>query len=223
MPADRAAILFAHLKAYKDEGERRGIPEVIAELHAGQGWKALNYATWGEACDAIMGGWRLQIPREDRREIVGDLREQGMSTRAIGSALGVHHVTVQNDLKAGGESSPPAPQPVTGLDGKTYAPVTRIVDPDDDVPDDEVPEVEAHLRDFLDGSAEIRAANLRARFSKWLYALSQTHLFDPEEMAVIYPERVDSVRYIADEIAKWADTYESEATQPLRVIRGDAR
>lgn len=47
------------------------------------------------------------------------MRSEGMSTRAIGSALGTSEGTVRNDL-AGAQDY--APAPVTGTDGKTYAP-----------------------------------------------------------------------------------------------------
>lgn len=119
MSAERAETLFAHLRDYRDEGERRGIPAIIKELHAGQGWKALNYDTWQEACEAELGGFRLGWVPEERREVVAELREAGMSTRAIGTALGVHHSTVADDLTGVGNPTPD-PAPVTGLDGKDH-------------------------------------------------------------------------------------------------------
>lgn len=144
--AERAAQLFAELRAWKEDSEKRGIPEIIAEIHRDRLWLALHYDTWEAACDALLGGFRVQLPRDDRREITAELHhEQGMSTRAIGTALGVSHTTVKRDL-AGGTNVPPEPTPVTGLDGKTYTPKARVIHmPVDPVPDHEVEEVRARL------------------------------------------------------------------------------
>lgn len=46
------------------------------------------------------------------------MRELGMSTRAIGAALGVSDFTVRQDVGAIDH----APAPTIGLDGKTYPP-----------------------------------------------------------------------------------------------------
>lgn len=197
----------------------------LIALYQQRAWESLGYANWDDMCAAEFQGARIALPRDDRREIVGQLRDEGMSTRAIGSALGVGEATVRRDI-SGASDDAPEPKPVTGLDGKTYTrkPVTHIhLDPEDDVPDDEVASVEADLQSYIDGSADIRAANLRAGFSKWLHAMSQSHLYDPEEIAVIYPDRVADMRFIADQVSKWAATYEAEASQPLRVIKGNVR
>lgn len=90
---------------------------------------------------------RRQLPTDQRREVVADLREDGHSLRAIGKAVGVHHSVVADDLEAVGFPTP-QPQPfaaepmgvdsepvgsapigrnpkglperVTGTDGKSY-------------------------------------------------------------------------------------------------------
>jgi len=43
---------------------------------------------------------RHAVP-DSRRELVGRLTEAGMSTRAIAPAVGVSHMQVSNDRKAG--------------------------------------------------------------------------------------------------------------------------
>ena len=64
---------------------------------------------------------RRQLSREQRRELVGELRRMGWSTRRIAEAVGVDHKTVANDLRRIGENSPPAPAAtITGRDGKQY-------------------------------------------------------------------------------------------------------
>lgn len=63
----------------------------------------------------------LRPTMEQRREIVAAMRAEGMSTRAIGSALGTSERTVRNDLRYSGAQDY-APTPTTGMDGKTYTP-----------------------------------------------------------------------------------------------------
>lgn len=70
-------------------------------------------------------------PPEQRQEVVADLSSEGMSTRAIGAAIGVNDKTVRNDL-SGAEKSAPEPAPATALD---------VASPLD--------EVEAFLRRFV--------------------------------------------------------------------------
>lgn len=61
---------------------------------------------------------RRHMDAPQRREVESALREQGHSFRAIAGALGVSHVTVQNDLR-GGNELPPAAETL-GRDGKRY-------------------------------------------------------------------------------------------------------
>lgn len=84
--------------------------ELLVEAYQRRAWAALGYATWDAYTDAELGEVRLRLPRQDRREVVASMTEAGMSTRAIGSALGVDHKTVVNDRR--GEVSPPADEPV---------------------------------------------------------------------------------------------------------------
>lgn len=116
----------------------RGLQELIIKAYDGQAWTALGYASWDAYCDGELSGARPAIPRDERRELVSDLRGAGMTNRAIGSALGVTHPTVSADLKFSGKNLPvnlsevsdsvvdEAPVPsrdpfaVTGTNGKKY-------------------------------------------------------------------------------------------------------
>lgn len=90
----------------------------LVVLYQGRAWQVLGYQSWDALCDAEFGGTRIALPRQQRQEIVCDMREAGLSTRAIASAIGVTHVTVQHDLRAStGKSLPVAA--VIGLDGKS--------------------------------------------------------------------------------------------------------
>lgn len=123
--------------------------DLIEQAYAARVWDALGYDSWDHYCLTEFGTTRLRLPRDERREVVASMREVGMSTRAIASAVGVDAKTVRTDLaEPGGEFSPPAVPPVrrepmnmptaesaepapaplgtpvpivTGTDGKTYA------------------------------------------------------------------------------------------------------
>lgn len=60
---------------------------------------------------------RIALPIADRQQAVADLHSEGMSTRAIGSALGLSKDTIARTPVAD-----ETPVPVIGTDGKTYAP-----------------------------------------------------------------------------------------------------
>jgi hypothetical protein len=71
----------------------------------------------------------LKLPVPQRREVVAELAETGMSNRAIAEVIGVHRDTVNEDVKKLGGGNPP-PVEVTGQDGKTYPrPQPKPVEP----------------------------------------------------------------------------------------------
>lgn len=93
--------------------------ETVIALWEAQSWKMLDYPSWEALC-ASRGWTRNVLPMVERREVVAELRQEGMSTRAIAAATGVSHPTVMSDLRSAGKDLPP--EPVRGTDGKTYAP-----------------------------------------------------------------------------------------------------
>jgi transposase-like protein len=142
---------FQALTEYRDAGLRLRIPQVLAEIHQHRQWEDLGYATFEEACDGYLGGWRLAFPPAERREVVADLTGQGMSTRAIASTLGVSKDTVQRDQTKAGVSGE-TPAEVRGNDGKTYTRTTTITDP--------APPADPYAgwsRDELDALEDVRA------------------------------------------------------------------
>lgn len=105
--------------------------ELIKEAYTGRAWAALGYESWDDYCSTEFGTNRLRLPREERREVVGSLREAGLSVRAIAAATGNNKETVSRDLQVSGNRTPEPewqaddpepvePSPVTGIDGKTY-------------------------------------------------------------------------------------------------------
>jgi hypothetical protein len=92
------------------------IADLVEEAKAGQVHVALGFASWTAYLADALGG-QLELGTDDRRAVVELLAGEGMSNRAIATAVGVTEGTVRNDKVR----SDCAPEPVTGLDGKTYA------------------------------------------------------------------------------------------------------
>lgn len=90
------------------------LAERIRLAYEGRAWVALGYDSWSLLCQQEFGGG-FQLPSGKRREVVAELTAAGMSSRAIGNALGVDHSQVVR-------TAPPKPAKVIGLDGKRYTP-----------------------------------------------------------------------------------------------------
>lgn len=142
LTADEARDLTDRIRAALDIAW-----QFVIQAWKGRAWASLGYGSWDDYCTREFGAHRLRLPREERQEVVGSLRDAGMSIRAIAAATGVDGKTVRNDLKPPGEEySPPElgldvdedvvdaellpepappPRPVTGMDGKTYHPAAR--------------------------------------------------------------------------------------------------
>jgi hypothetical protein len=96
----------------------------------GRAWEALNYPTWNDYCRVEIRPHMQVLSLEQRREAVKEMREAKMSTRAIGSALGVDKQTVLNDLRSAPVENS-TPERVKGLDGKQYADTKPAPSPDE--------------------------------------------------------------------------------------------
>lgn len=108
---------------------------LVVKAWEGRAWAALGHESWDAYCAAELDTDHFKLPRAERREVVVSMREAGMSTRAIGAALGVGNKTVHRDL---GPVSNDTPAPVTGLDGKTYDPKPIDPAPEPEVIDAEI-------------------------------------------------------------------------------------
>lgn len=138
--------------------------DLVIQAYQGRAWLGLGYKTWNDYCVKEFGNQHIAIPREDRNEVVGSLRDAGLSVRAIADATGLSRGTIGNASKKAYELSTcpgqsgavddsvegpgvqkwtPAdkPQKVQGVDGKLY--------------DRSVPKPEEIMPKPLDGQAEI--------------------------------------------------------------------
>jgi hypothetical protein len=110
----RAERIRAGLESYTQ------MRQDIADAFARRDWLALDYPSWFTYLEGEYGDELKRLTRSERPGAVADLREQGLSQRAIGAALGVSKRTVETDLAQVATSSH-LPAAITGTDGKTYA------------------------------------------------------------------------------------------------------
>jgi hypothetical protein len=190
--------------------------EDIIESYRERDWIALGYDSWDALCSAEFGTV-LRLSIEDRQQAAAQMAGAGMSTRAIGSALGVDQATVSRDLAAGDANASPAP--TTGLDGKTYPP--RPPKAEDTAPRDPAPdESSQRLRDYIESDPDVRAARLRKHLSSFI-ARIHVPLPDPAEMAGIAPEMAEDVMRAAAVVAAFAEKYQAALPKPshLRAVK----
>lgn len=85
-----------------------GVWLLIEQAYTSRAWQALGYKSWDNYTTREFGTSHLKLPREDRTEIIGSMRDAGLSLRAIGSATGLSVGTVHAQL-AGVQNRTPAP------------------------------------------------------------------------------------------------------------------
>ncbi|MFD1202442.1 hypothetical protein ACFQ3U_11110, partial [Leucobacter albus] len=92
----------------------------------------LGYASWTAYVTDLFGDEPLRLARDVRRELVAELSDAGMSTRAIAPIVGVSHMQVSNDVREQGvKNFTPEPAPFE-VEGFTVNPSTgEIIDPQD--------------------------------------------------------------------------------------------
>lgn len=101
---------------------------MIREAIERKAYLALGYKG---VSDYIMARFSETLGRlgvEVRREVVRELTQAGMSTRAIAPVVGVSHETVRQDQATVKELTVERPQTVTSVDGR-QRPSSRVLDP----------------------------------------------------------------------------------------------
>jgi len=255
-----ADVLLSDIAAKRDltEVEARGLVDSIrvdiedvgvriATAYLGRAWVALGHPSWDAMCTAEFDGARLRVPREQRAEQVQSLRSAGLSTRAIGAALGIDKSTVRRDLPAAPDGAPGADaprEPVVGQDGKAY-PATQparpsmpqrvpadtttglVTDPGD-VPFEQWQEQQVEQDDAaMAESLEAHMANTDIRYLGNLFRGITTtqHVLldlDPARAIEVCRERDDEraslLAFIARDLA-WMRTVQSGLGRNLRSVR----
>jgi protein gp37 len=92
--------------------------EDLKVAYIGRAWIALGYVDWDAYTKAeFKKVGMVRLDPSQRREVVAELREAGMSTRAISSGLNISQSTVANDLPTEQKNSV-EPATVISLDGR---------------------------------------------------------------------------------------------------------
>lgn len=101
---------------------------LIREALNRNAWAVLGYASPGAYAKDRFGESLSKLTPEIRRNVVRELSNAGMSTRAIAPVVGVNNATVSRDLAGVADATPDEAQraPIVGIDGKTYNPVVTI-------------------------------------------------------------------------------------------------
>ncbi|MCA1570810.1 MAG: hypothetical protein LC798_10935 [Chloroflexi bacterium] len=164
---------------------------------------ALGYESWDAYCAGeFTEGRMVRLDREQRREIVAAMRSEGLSTRAIGSALGICDATVRRDTPG---ASPDAPGSVVGLDGKTYAPRQEPV-----------PAITA----WVESDQTLKDTGYAVAVMKAVEKAGHLCLLDPERTAqVIDQSDVQVLEMHAAAVARFVERVQ-RARAGLRVISG---
>ena len=103
--------------------------ELMFDAFSHRVWRAMGYDTWEDWRSSL----RVRKSVTERRALTARMHKRGMSTRAIGAALGVSHMTAERDLKVvaaqedSGEGVTNVPaddieesEKILGSDGKQY-------------------------------------------------------------------------------------------------------
>jgi hypothetical protein len=122
--AERIRLLFGHIA---DEWDKA--LTLLAEAAERRDWRSLGYPSWDEYLAGEFGEALHRLRPDHRREVVGVLVGEGMSTRAIAPIVGVSNKTVHKDMKVLPEVTPRDGSNVVGIDGKRYPRKPRGAEP----------------------------------------------------------------------------------------------
>jgi hypothetical protein len=202
----------------------------VADLYRGRAWLALGYPSWDALCDAEFEGARIRLPREERREVVGSLREAGLSVRAIAAATGASVGNVHDDL-SGVQNRTPGP--VTGADGKSYAPTRpqpksapasaveavteawpRAANESDGQPESDL------VGEWIGSSQSVQDASYMHEFLKVVNRATTFMEFDAERIGQLADEHeLGVIRDLPGRAERWVSRA-MHARSGLRVVKG---
>ncbi|MDG4756301.1 hypothetical protein [Micromonospora sp. WMMD710] len=118
---ERSTEEVARARAERIRQGLRDYLETVAEFALAwerQDWQVLGYADWQAYLDGEFGELRLRVPKVHRDEAVETLRRVGMSTRAIGSTLGISKDTAARAITTVATETDDLPDTVRSLDGR---------------------------------------------------------------------------------------------------------
>jgi hypothetical protein len=217
----------------------------IADAYAQRDWAALGYLSWFAYVEAEFGPALRGLTRDDRREVVKDLRGQGMTTRQIAAATGASKSQVDRDLDHVSRNG--TPETVTGSDGKQY-PASRPVsappapstlngqslppvkpepaaEPQKSKPSpstQDAPTPSAAVREQIENDPGVQAAEFMRRFTGVLSASVDLCNFDVDRLAQLAdPNVIELLDRHVQSVTRFADAVKRARTG-LHLIQGGA-
>ncbi|WP_051549273.1 hypothetical protein [Nocardioides sp. URHA0032] len=97
--------------------------QLVDEARAGAAHVALGYKSWTAYLSDVLSDEPLRLARDERRELVTHLADQGMSHRAIAPIVGIGNAQVSRDLAAVAPNGAVVRE-TEGLDGRVRTTVT---------------------------------------------------------------------------------------------------
>lgn len=129
--------------------EKEKLTRFIGEAQEGRAWEALGFRSWTEYVAQVFSDTPLmRLPRDERRELVAELSEAGMSTRAIAPVVGVQQPAVVKDLARSREVIP-AESPATERRTATFQSGGGFLDPGAKIEPDTETVVDLNTGDVL--------------------------------------------------------------------------
>ena len=122
MDADTARRLTERIRvaATNYTEAKAKVLQLVDEAKAGQAHIALGYVSWTAYLSDVLSDEPLRLARDERKELVGRLAGEGMSTRAIAPIVGasVGQVHADRSEMNSRPEAPARPASVTSLDGR---------------------------------------------------------------------------------------------------------
>jgi hypothetical protein len=109
---------------------RAKVLQLVDEAKAGSAHVALGYRSWTAYLSDVLSDEPLRLARDERRELVTRLVDEGLTTTAMAPILGVSDETIRQDInhatskKLEVDPSVPVVRTTTGLDGRERTSVT---------------------------------------------------------------------------------------------------
>lgn len=210
LTADEARELTAEIRRDLD-----GLLPKIKRAFDGRADKALGYDSWQAYCSTELKD--VRVPLGDRPAMVAELRQGGMSQRAIGAALGVSKRTVENDLSQLATSSQ-LPDRIVSLDGRER-PATQSKPETPATPTSDFTPLDRQLDAEMEGTDQ----RFRRNFSAALAKSDDIWQFDVDRIAEAYAgDYEQAIRPFLDEMGRWCDRVRAARRQAsgLRLVNG---
>ena len=193
MTEDEARRLTERIRltAHTFAESRTKLIELVEEAKTGNAHLALGYTDWRLYLSETLGDEPMRLARDDRKEFVGILAAEGMSTRAIAPIVGASIGQVHADRSEMNSrpNAPERPAKVMSLDGRERPAKVETIRVDLNTGEVLDPIVERHRTDVV---RVINAAiNKAEQASAEATQIKREHLRGRKEEAAVWSRRLN--------------------------------